>query len=509
MLTGIEFPEIFIGLVSPVGVDTQEVSASAEKYFKENGYEVVHIKVTDSYRTLEKHISPAFKLQNTPFYDRVKSYIAYGNQIRKSFDDNAILAVAALSLIAQSRRLKDASGRRAGTAPRYEKRVYLISQFKRREEVALMRQVYGDLFFQFSVYSRRDTRISYMSKRIAAERQFGDERDPEELARGLLVQDEDEAHDPYGQRVASIFHQADLIINTESTASSVADQFHRFGELLFGSNVISPTLDEYGLYAAKVSALRTLDLSRQVGAAIFSNCGEILSLGSNEVPKAGGGTYWNDGTRYDARDYVLREDTNEIRKRLVAREMFSLVKQGPFMEEEFSSFMQRDDVKSSMMMDVIEYGRMVHAEMNAITDAARLGHAIKGATLYCTTFPCHICAKHIVASGIERVVYLEPYPKSLAQDQHEDSINVDGKRRGRFATYPVVTFDHFSGITPRRYREMFERGKRKDADGALVSYMDGKKRPIVRILNPSYIASESIYITAGFASLSRISTAVA
>jgi deoxycytidylate deaminase len=47
---------------------------------------------------------------------------------------------------------------------------------------------------------------------------------------------------------------------------------------------------EYGLFLAKAAALRTLDLSRQVGAAIFSDKGEIIALGANEVPKAGGGT---------------------------------------------------------------------------------------------------------------------------------------------------------------------------------------------------------------------------
>ena len=41
------------------------------------------------------------------------------------------------------------------------------------------------------------------------------------------------------------------------------------------------------MFAAKAAALRTLDLSRQVGAAIFSADGEIISMGSNEVPKAG------------------------------------------------------------------------------------------------------------------------------------------------------------------------------------------------------------------------------
>lgn len=56
----------------------------------------------------------------------------------------------------------------------------------------------------------------------------------------------------------------------------------------------------------------------------------------------------------------------------------------------------------------------VHAEQNAIIQAARLGVSIDGATLYCTHQPCGICAKMIVNAGIARVVYNEGYPDAFA-----------------------------------------------------------------------------------------------
>ena len=52
----------------------------------------------------------------------------------------------------------------------------------------------------------------------------------------------------------------------------------------------------------------------------------------------------------------------------------------------------------------------VHAEQNAIIQAAKLGVSIDGATLYCTHQPCILCAKMICNSGITRVVYREGYP---------------------------------------------------------------------------------------------------
>lgn len=56
----------------------------------------------------------------------------------------------------------------------------------------------------------------------------------------------------------------------------------------------------------------------------------------------------------------------------------------------------------------------IHAEQNAIIQAAKLGISIDGATLYCTHQPCSVCAKMIANAGIRRVVYREGYPDAFA-----------------------------------------------------------------------------------------------
>ncbi|HIT77652.1 MAG TPA: cytidine/deoxycytidylate deaminase family protein [Candidatus Limihabitans stercoravium] len=56
----------------------------------------------------------------------------------------------------------------------------------------------------------------------------------------------------------------------------------------------------------------------------------------------------------------------------------------------------------------------VHAEQNAIAQAAKLGIVLEGATLYCTHQPCVICAKMIINSGIKRIVYKEGYPDEFS-----------------------------------------------------------------------------------------------
>ncbi len=54
----------------------------------------------------------------------------------------------------------------------------------------------------------------------------------------------------------------------------------------------------------------------------------------------------------------------------------------------------------------------VHAEINAILLAAKNGHSTKGAKLYCTHQPCKECAKQIVNSGIEEVIFSQSYPNN-------------------------------------------------------------------------------------------------
>lgn len=63
----------------------------------------------------------------------------------------------------------------------------------------------------------------------------------------------------------------------------------------------------------------------------------------------------------------------------------------------------------------------VHAEQNAIIQAAKLGVSIDGATLYCTHQPCVICAKMIINSGISRVVYENGYPDDFSLDLFNQS----------------------------------------------------------------------------------------
>jgi len=68
-----------------------------------------------------------------------------------------------------------------------------------------------------------------------------------------------------------------------------------------------------------------------------------------------------------------------------------------------------------------ELCRGLHAEQNAILQAAFHGISIKGATLYCTHHPCIICSKMLINAGISKIVYLEGYSDPLAKEMLDEA----------------------------------------------------------------------------------------
>jgi deoxycytidylate deaminase len=119
--------------------------------------------------------------------------------------------------------------------------------------------------------------------------------------------------------------------------------------------------------------------------------------------------------------------------------------------------------REAQLFDTIDFIRAVHAEASALFSA---GFAARGATLYVTTFPCHECARHIVISGIKRVVYVEPYPKSLVSELFRDSISVDADEQSD----QRIQFVPFVGIAPSVYSQLFRLTPsriRKQKDGKI------------------------------------------
>jgi hypothetical protein len=82
-----------------------------------------------------------------------------------------------------------------------------------------------------------------------------------------------------------------------------------------------------------------------------------------------------------------------------------------------------------------------------------------GATLYSTTYPCHNCARHIVAAGIRKVVYIQPYRKSLAMKLHYDAVSEDAREADH------TTFVQYEGVAPKHFARLFRSRAERKAGG--------------------------------------------
>lgn len=105
--------------------------------------------------------------------------------------------------------------------------------------------------------------------------------------------------------------------------------------------------------------------------------------------------------------------------------------------------------------------------------------------MYVTTYPCHNCAKHIVASGIRRVVYIEPYPKSRASKLYRHAITDKSDGDG-------VVFEHFYGISPKIYKLIFERKKRKSPNGGVQDWQHENPYPVFEMKDFSKTQNEFV-----------------
>lgn len=221
------------------------------------------------------------------------------------------------------------------------------------------------------------------------------------------------------------------------------------------------------MFAAANIALQSACLSRQVGAVIQNPHGEIIGQGANDVPKFDGGLYSSNlPVTMDHRCYNWKGKIchNDSEKDVIFDQIANFARESfkGSLEEQVQEFVTK--VRKSRVKGLIEFSRAVHAEMAAIVSAARDGVGqVRGATLFTTTFPCHNCARHIVAAGIRKVIYIEPYPKSLALNLHNDAVSTNESDEGK-----KVVFLQYQGAAPRSFSRIFKPNPvRKYAGGFL------------------------------------------
>jgi deoxycytidylate deaminase len=456
-------PELFFGLVGAVGTDLNQVVTALMDSLNSADYSLQPIRLSERLTAIERY-------QNLPTQfgdDYIFSRMEAGNEFRRELKLDDAVSLLGVASVRDLRRVN-------GDNP-LPNTAFVFRSLKNPEEVSSLRRIYGASFYLIAAYAPLEDRKIALAKRIAESRkEFPFDRFIPR-ADELMAKDQEDIGDSSGQHTRDTFHRADLFVDisdTENLRKSVA----RFVELIFGYPFHTPTRAEYSMFHAHAASLRSAELGRQVGASIATKEGDIIAVGCNEVPKANGGLYWYQD-KPDKREFHNEYDESDRQKKnLIAQTLKFLMDAGWLTPDKKDSGLEKllelaisseNPVfpKDSKIRSLIEFGRAVHAEMAALTDAARRGVAVEGQMMYVTAFPCHLCARHIVAAGIKSVIYIEPYAKSLAAELYPDSINVeDGKDVER------VPFQPFVGVAPRQYINLFTPRRRKDPSGKPVRF---------------------------------------
>lgn len=281
-------PEIVVGLAGPIGVDIEAMAEEVGRALDQVGYTHRAVRVTE---LMLRYEAPGIVRDGPGYFASMNFKMDYANKLCELAGAADALVRLMIQGIREHRHelLSD----QHINAEVLSDTAYIIRQLKRPEEVKLLRKIYDKRFILISGYGSEEHRFERVVEKGRSSLPLSTEQpDIIRMASKLLLRDQNEGRAETVQHLRDTFHLADFFvdgINRDQMRSGL----ERFFQAFFGRVDIGPTKTEYGMYAAKAASLRSTDLSRQVGSAIFSVDGEIISQGCNEVPKAFGGTYWS------------------------------------------------------------------------------------------------------------------------------------------------------------------------------------------------------------------------
>lgn len=434
-------PELFIGIARPLGTSSEAPLSELVNALDHYGYTVYPVKIS---KLLEDSLMDE---TGTPvsakFDERIETLIAEGNRICAEAQSGAAVADMAVDEIRRQRPEEADTGdsKTAGERgnARSLRRVFLIDSLKRPDEVLALRNLYGDHFILLGLQSAETERIARMRAELATR---GTSSGADAKARASEILRMDNQKDLFGQQMTTTLAMSDAFIRVDGD-SVARREMRRTVEIMFGDpKAEAPSVEEYGMNLARQTSLRSPELGLRVGAAILSPAGDVLATGYNHHPTASG------APEYDFAAVDLQGLARNTMHLLADAELLSPAAVSGLNSDpdKFIRALLKGPMKESQLRGVTEYQRPVHAEMDALLSALRQGVDVAGATIYVTDFPCHGCARHLIALKLT-LVYLVPYTKSKAADMYGDDTD---------------KFMPFNGVTPSRYQQWFGDGMSED-----------------------------------------------
>lgn len=467
--SNISLGEIIMGIASPIGTNIDHFKERLTDLLKINKILLININVTDEL------LGPKSKNKDNDLPKSLKYYLKM--QICTHLRDKYTKGILIHSIVSTIRRERA----KIETPNKYEAVVYLVDQLKNVSEYKILKHIYGKNYIQISLFSSERIRDETLEKIFEEDNNFDIESEnnkikdiiknkylieineiEEHLERGgdkfddnkiddclrsyrteilkdashmLILKDFSEtdltlSDKESGQQVADLYHLSNYFINLNLHHKFIDSEINKFIDLLLGKYKEYPTQDEFGMSLAYQASVRSnFPGKRHVGAALISQWGEVISVASVRAPSGSSNTSLYDEQKINTGFEKYKNKIDSWKK---------------FIEEQ-SNDEKFKEIKK-FISNVLDFHPCTHAEIAAVLDAAKLGVSIRNATLYSTTYPCHLCAKDILNAGISEVVYLEAYPKSKNKELYPDLIDTDPK-----IVSELIPFKAYIGIGPKAY----------------------------------------------------------
>ena len=467
-------PELVIALCGPIGSPLHETADQIKNALNAFSYRTELVRLSELIKLNADFSGVA--IDQTTRFSEIDSLIKAGDGLRLKYGNDVLAKMAIAKIGADRKKAYGDFSDRANEGETSENRriqahriCHVVDSVKNVSELKLLRSIYGDALFAIGVFSPVEIRQRNLERPGAL---------TTDDIKKLIDTDSGEEFS-HGQSVRDTFPQCDFFLRVDEPVTGptepqaigqLVEKLRRFCNLIFRSAVVSPSPEENAMYAAASASRNSACLSRQVGAAVTSSTGELLSIGWNDVPNSGGGLYGKPPLLSaakmppDERCYaqIGAKCHNDFEKRTIAERIVESLVLSSVLQEAGKDAAVKTILSDSRVKDLIEFSRAVHAEMHAILGASRVaGDRIVGGKIFVTTYPCHSCARHIVAAGITEVFYIEPYRKSLATRLHSDAMTEALDDSGR------VRLLQFDGVAPRRFIDLFDSGSRKSKTGML------------------------------------------
>lgn len=253
----------------------------------------------------------------------------------------------------------------------------------------------------------------------------------------------DKSYKDTGQYVSKAYHRSHFYFDLDRTETELKEQVNHFLQVLLGKNQEYPTQNEFAMSLATQASVRSnFPHRRHVGAALLSEHGEVISLGSIRAPSDSPNTQTKDLDKISAGYEAYKNEMKVWDSFFTELQRIDNTSMNLKTEISLASIKKLQNFVSSSL----DFHPCTHAEIAAVLDAAKLGVSIRGATLYTTVYPCHLCAKDIISGGINEVVYLEAYPKSKNDELYPHNITDHDEMSPE-----KMIFAPFFGVGPERF----------------------------------------------------------